>query len=286
KRHNLSPDGIVGPQTLAAINVPVEFRIRQIIVNMERYRWLERRDVTKMVAVNIAGFAAAAGKPDKFDLTMPVIVGKPYHKTPVFNDMIEYVVFNPYWSVPPSIARNEILPMQKKDPTYLQKHKMRIFRGWKPGAVELAPSSINWHTLSAKQMDQYHVRQDPGPDNALGTLKIIFPNAYNVYLHDTPAHALFSHKERALSHGCIRLSRPAEMAAWVLGGETNGWSAERVKGIVATGKQQVVTLDQPLAIYILYRTAYVRPTDDVLMFYSDIYGRDKLLMQALFDETG
>lgn len=283
KRHNLSPDGTVGKQTLSAMNVPVEFRIQQIIINMEQYRWLGRQKDTQMVAVNIAGFEAVAGRPGKYELSMPVIVGKTYHKTPVFSGSIEYVVFNPYWNLPPSIARTEVLPKLKKDPAYLKKQNMRIFQGWKPGAPELDATKIDWKKVSEKAMNQYHIRQDPGPDNSLGTLKIIFPNKYDVYLHDTPAHGLFKQTERAFSHGCIRMGRPAEMAAWVLGGEAKGWSVERVKQIVATRKQKVVTLDQPMPVYILYRTAFVRPEDGTLSFYNDIYGRDKLLMQALFE---
>jgi murein L,D-transpeptidase YcbB/YkuD len=190
-RHNLSPDGIIGGQTLLALNVPVESRIQQIIINMERYRWLKRQNHGQLVAVNIAAFEVIAGRPGKFDLSMPVIVGKNYHETPVFNDTIKYVVFNPYWNLTPSIARNETLPRLKKDPNYLQKQNMRIFQGWRPDAVELDPTTIDWSTVSEKQMDQYHVRQDPGPNNALGTLKLVFPNKYNVYLHDTPSHNLF-----------------------------------------------------------------------------------------------
>ena len=279
-RHNLSPDGIIGGQTLLALNVPVESRIQQIIINMERYRWLKRLNNVQMVAVNIAAFEVIAGRPGKFHISMPVIVGKNYHETPVFNDTIKYVVFNPYWNLTPSIARNETLPKLKDDPNYLQKQNMRIFQGWQSDAVELDPATIDWSTVSKKQMDQYHVRQDPGPNNALGTLKLIFPNKYDVYLHDTPSHNLFKRDKRALSHGCIRMARPAEMAAWVLGGEKKGWSVQRVNDIVATGKRQVVTLDQPMPIFILYRTASVRE-DGELYFYNDIYGRDKLLMQSL-----
>jgi murein L,D-transpeptidase YcbB/YkuD len=279
-RHNLSPDGIIGGRTLLALNVPVESRIQQIIINMERYRWLKRQNNVQMVAVNIAAFEVIAGRPGKFDISMPVIVGKNYHETPVFNDTIKYVVFNPYWNLTPSIARNETLPRLKDDPNYLQKQNMRIFQGWQSDAVELDPATIDWSTVSEKQMDQYHVRQDPGPNNALGTLKLIFPNKYNVYLHDTPSHNLFKRDKRALSHGCIRMARPAEMAAWVLGGEKKGWSVQRVNDIVATGKRQVVTLDQPMPIFILYRTASVLE-DGELYFYNDIYGRDKLFMQSL-----
>jgi murein L,D-transpeptidase YcbB/YkuD len=283
QRHNLTPDGAVGKQTLAAMNVPVETRIDQIVLNMERYRWLKRTLMgDRLVAVNIAGFEAVAGKPGKFDVTMPVIVGKTYHETPVFSDTIKYVVFNPYWNLTPSIASNETLPKLKKDSHYLKKHNMRIFKGWGPDAPELDATKIDWSKVSKKDMNRYRVRQDPGPDNALGTVKLVFPNKYNVYLHDTPAHGLFKKEQRAFSHGCIRMDRPAEMAAWVLGGEEKGWSLARVNEIIASRKRQVAVLDQPVPVYILYRTAFVNPEDNTLYFYEDVYGRDKLLAKALF----
>ncbi|MEE4166928.1 MAG: L,D-transpeptidase family protein [Desulfocapsaceae bacterium] len=280
-RHNLSADGIVGKQTAAAMNVPVHERIQQLVINMERYRWLKHRDEERSVIVNIAGFELLAGNCGTTEISMPVIVGKTYHKTPVFNGMISYVEFNPYWNIPPSIARNEILPQLKKDPLYLKKNNMRIFRGWEKEAPELDSAAINWRDVSKQQMNSYVLRQDPGPDNALGLLKIMFPNKHNVYLHDTPSRELFSLKQRALSHGCIRMARPAEMAAWVLGGAENGWSEKRVNEIIATGRQTVVALKQHIPVCILYRTAYIRPEDKTLHFYEDIYGRDSLLAAAL-----
>jgi len=287
KRHNLTPDGTVGKQTLAAMNVTVESRIEQIVLNMERYRWLKRERMgERLVAVNIAGFEAVAGKPGKFDLKMPVIVGKKYHETPVFSDTIKYVEFNPYWNMPSSIASNETLPKLKKDPHYLKKNNMRIFKGWVPDAPELDATTIDWSKVSKKDMNRYRIRQDPGPDNALGTVKLVFPNEYDVYLHDTPAHGLFKKEQRAFSHGCIRMGRPAEMAAWVLGGAEKGWSLARVNEVIAGGKRQVVVLDRPVPIYILYRTAYVNPEDNALYFYEDVYGRDKLLAKALFGAGG
>lgn len=281
-RHNLKPDGVIGKQTMAAMNVPVADRIEQIVINMERYRWLKRFNDDRLVVVNIAGFRAAAGKPGAFDLTMPVIVGKAYHATPVFSEMIKYVEFNPYWNLPASIARTETLPKLKQDPLYLQKHNMRIFQGWEEGAPELDSTSMDWSKISERDMNRYRVRQDPGPNNALGTLKIMFPNKYSVYLHDTPAHGLFKQEQRAFSHGCIRMSRPAEMAAWVLGGEEQGWNLEKVNGIIKKRERQVVVLDEPIPVYILYRTAFVNPEDDALYFYEDIYERDKLLAKSFF----
>lgn len=283
KRHNLDNDGIIGKGTLDAMNVPVVFRIKQIIINMERYRWLKRTDSDEtLVVVNIASFKAMAGKVGNFEVATPVIVGKTYHETPIFNDLIEYVDFNPYWNLPPSIARNETLPKLQHDSSYLQKNNMRIFKGWGKDAPELDPTTIDWSQVSAKQMDQYHVRQEPGPNNALGTLKIIFPNEYDVYLHDTPGHELFSRDVRAFSHGCIRMGRPAEMAAYVLGGPQKGWTVDRVHEIVSSRKRQVVKLEKPMPVYILYRTAFVTNSDDVIHFYDDIYGRDTILEKTLF----
>lgn len=283
KRHNLNQDGVIGNKTLAAMNVPVSSRINQIIINMERYRWLKRLRDDSLVVVNIAGFEAAAGKPGKFDVRMPVIVGKAYHKTPVFSDTIKYVDFNPFWNVPNSIARNEMLPKLKKNPNYLGTKNMRIFLGWDPDSSELDPTTIDWNNVSKKDMNRYRIRQDPGPNNALGTLKIMFPNKYSVYLHDTPSQGLFKQERRAFSHGCIRMGKPAEMAAWVLGGEEKGWTVARVNEIVASRKRQVVSLERPMSVYILYRTAFVDPEDHTLYFYEDIYDRDQFLAKALFD---
>ncbi|RLB67584.1 MAG: hypothetical protein DRH08_03300 [Deltaproteobacteria bacterium] len=281
-RYNLNSDGVLGKQTLAVLNVSVAERIVQIIINMERYRWLKRFKDDRLVIVNIAGFRALAGKPGKFDLNMRVIVGKTYHATPVFSDSIKYIEFNPFWNLPASIARSSTLPKLKKDPLYLQKNNMRIFQGWDEDAPELDSTTMDWSNISAKDMNRYRVRQDPGPNNALGTLKIMFPNKYSVYLHDTPAHGLFKQDRRAFSHGCIRMSKPAEMAAWVLGGEEKGWNLERIDEIIKSQKRQVVNLEEPMPVYILYRTAFVNSENNMLYFYEDIYGRDKLLAKALF----
>jgi len=283
KRHNLGQDGVIGQQTLAALNVPVSSRIVQIIINMERYRWMNRVLDERGVFVNIAGFEAFAGEPGNMEIEMPVIVGKTYHETPVFSDTIKYIVINPYWNLTPSIAYNETLPKLKADSHYLEKHNMRIFEGWGENAPEIDPTAIDWSTVSRQQMNRYRVRQDPGPENALGTLKLVFPNKYNVYLHDTPAHDLFTRDRRAFSHGCIRMGRPAEMAAFVLGGKENGWTVERIEEIVKSQKRQVVKLEKTMPVHILYRTAYINPADNSLYFFEDIYGRDKILAAALFN---
>jgi murein L,D-transpeptidase YcbB/YkuD len=200
----------------------------------------------------------------------------------VFNNTIKHVDINPYWNVPASIARNEILPKQQKDPLHLKKNHMRMFQGWDSDAPEIDASTIDWNKMTRNQMDTYRIRQDPGPHNALGTLKLMFPNEYNVYLHDTPAHDLFRRDRRTFSHGCIRMERPAEMAAYVLGGEENGWTVKRIKDLVATQKRHVFRLKKPMPVFILYRTALVDADDGSIYFYEDVYGRDKVLAQALF----
>jgi len=283
RHHGLEPDGIVGKQTLDAMNVPIDKRIEQIILNMERYRWLDRSILDdRLVVVNIAGFTASAGSGGRFDLTMPVVVGKEYQQTPVFNDTIKYIEFNPFWTVPPSIASKETLPRLRKNRHYLRERRMRLFNGWDADAKELDSTKINWSKVSPKQMQRYRIRQDPGPGNDLGTLKIMFPNSHNVYLHDTPQRALFNKDRRAFSHGCIRLGKPVDLASWLLGGSQTGWSIAKINRLIATGKRQVVVLDKPVPIHLLYRTAVV--ADNGIFFYEDIYGRDRLIRKALFDK--
>ncbi|PQP35733.1 murein L,D-transpeptidase [Desulfobacteraceae bacterium SEEP-SAG9] len=283
-RHALEIDGVIGKNTLSAMNVPVEKRIRQIIINMERYRWLKRQVEGRMIVVNIAGFRAAGVNPIKgeLEIVMPVIVGKEYHKTPVFGNMIKYVEFNPYWNIPPSIARNEMLPKLKKNRFYLKERNIRVFESWNPGAKELDSTAIGWQHVGRRDIGRFKLRQDPGPKNALGTVKFVFPNRFNVYLHDTPSHGLFSERKRTFSHGCIRVSRPAELASYILGGEEGGWGLARVKEIIKTGKRKIVRLKSPLPIYILYRTVIVDPENNEIIFRSDVYGRDALLEKALF----
>lgn len=285
ERHGLDPDGVLGGQTLRAMNVSVEERIRQIKVNMERWRWVTRQPGDWVLVVNIAGYKVAGMRKSGIDLLMPVIVGKEYHMTPVFSDAVKYVEFNPFWNVPVSIARNEMLPKLRRDPYYLKKQHIRVFSNWDDNAKELDSTRINWGSTTPQQIARYHLRQDPGPHNALGTVKFIFPNDYNVYLHDTPAHSLFAKSKRAFSHGCIRVSRPQELAAYMLGGAQKGWTEERVKQIIAGGERKVVNLEKPLPIYIMYRTVVVRPGSSVAYFFEDVYGRDALLAKALFQKS-
>jgi len=282
RHHGLDADGIIGEATLAAMNVPVGKRINQLIVNMESWRWVGRDHGDWWLAVNIPSFELVALRGGRTELTMSVIVGDEYHMTPVFSDRLRYVELNPYWNVPLSIAQKEMLPKLRKDPLYLKKERIRMFRGWDDDAEEIDSTAVDWAKVGPDDMDRWRLRQDSGPGNSLGTLAFIFPNAYDVFLHDTPARGLFGLPQRAFSHGCIRVSGAQALAAYVLGGPDKGWTEDRVRSLAADGKHQIVHLESSLPIYILYNTAVVDPESREVYFYRDVYGRDALLEKAIF----
>jgi murein L,D-transpeptidase YcbB/YkuD len=282
-RHNLNSDGIIGKNTLAAMNVPVTERIDQILINMELWRWLPHKLEGKQLFINIAGFYLQARQDEQVEFATPVIVGKVYHKTPVFSDLIRYLEFNPFWNIPSSIARKEIVPEMLKDPAYLRNNNIRMFAGWDDNGQEVDPAALNWRQLG-KQINRYRLRQDPGPDNALGRVKFVFPNQHDVYLHDTPAHELFRRDDRAFSHGCIRVSRPIELARYLLSADDQSWTMERIQKILEEGKRTVILLKKPVPIHILYRTVSVDQDSGMVSFFKDVYGRDALLQQALFPQ--
>lgn len=280
-RHNLNSDGIIGKNTLAAMNVPVAERIDQILINMELWRWLPHKLEGKQIYVNIAGFYLQARQDEQVEFATQVIVGKVYHKTPVFSDQIRYLEFNPYWNIPPSIARKEIVPEMRKDPNYLRKNNIRMFYGWDDNGQEVDPATIDWWKLGGK-INRYRLRQEPGPDNALGRVKFVFPNRHDVYLHDTPTHELFRRDDRAFSHGCIRVSRPVELANYLLSGDDKSWTMERIQKILDEGGRTIILLKKPVPVHILYRTVAVDQDSGAVSFFKDVYGRDALLQQALF----
>jgi len=282
RRHGLTIDGIAGRATVAAMNVAAEQRVRQVIINMESWRWVSRDPGDWLITVNIPGFELRAWRAGKEELDMPVIVGEQYHMTPVFTDKIRYVEVNPYWDIPESIAEKEMLPKLRKDPAALAKEHIRLFRGPAAGRNEVDPATVDWGVLRPADMAGYRLRQDPGPENSLGRLAFIFPNQFAVYLHDTPAKALFERPKRAFSHGCIRVARPRELAAYLLGGEAAGWDDQRLGRLIDGGRNEIVHLDRPLPIFILYNTAFADPETHEVYFYNDVYGRDALLEKALF----
>ncbi len=282
KHFLLDQDGIIGPRTLAAMNTPPSMLIRKIILNMERWRWLPHHLAGRRLFVNIAGFRLIGARDEKVEITMPVIVGKKYHETPVFTGNLRYLVINPYWNIPDSIAEKEIVPAMQRDPDYLHKHQIRILRGWTENAPEIDPRDIDWQTIG-KAIRRYRLRQDPGPNNALGRIKFILPNHNNIYLHDTPARGLFKRTSRGFSHGCIRLSHPLALAQYVLKENRNKiGSKEGIKQLIASGKHTTIALDRPMPVHILYRTVRVERTGGEIFFYPDLYGRDALLARALF----
>lgn len=277
KRHGLEPDGVVGKQTVAAMNVPVEERIRQIVLNMERWRWLPEDLGDRYILVNIAGFKLTLVDAGAVWDRMRVAVGKPYRRTPVFSDRIRYLEFNPYWTVPYSIATRDLLPKIKKNPGILKVKGYELLRDGK----SVAPETINWSSLSRNNFP-YTLRQKPGPKNALGRVKFMFPNQFAVYLHDTPGRQVFGHASRAFSSGCIRLARPIDLAELVLR-ETPGWKRERIDAVLETGKRTVVNLAKRLPVHLTYSTAW-SGEGGTINFRPDIYGRDKSLHEALFSQ--
>ncbi|MCI5178196.1 MAG: hypothetical protein D3911_02505 [Candidatus Electrothrix sp. AW3_4] len=281
QRYNLKQDGIVGTNTLRKLNQPIEEHIRQIILNMERWGWFPHQFKGRRIIVNIAGFHLIGMKDSQVEITMPVIVGKVKKKTPVFNHFMTYIEVNPYWNIPPSIARDEIVAKVIRNPFYLQEQGIRIFSSWQEGAYEISPQSIDWNSIG-HGISRFHLRQEPGPYNALGTIKFMFPNDKNIYLHDTPSQSLFWRAQRALSHGCVRLSRPLDLASYILNNDHQMISQRQLKQQIARRERKVFALHQPLPVHLLYRTVWVDPATGTASFYDDIYGRDALLEKALF----
>ncbi len=282
-RHGLGPDGVIGPNTLAAMNVPVSGRIKQIMINMTRWRWQKHDLGKKYILVNIANFDLTAFENGQEFFEMPVIVGKFQNQTPIFSDRITQITLNPYWNIPPSIAQNEELPNLQKDPNYLEKQHVRLFAGWSADAREIDSKYVDWKNMSPAGMDQFKLRQDPGAWNALGQIKFDFPNQYDIYLHDTAAQNLFSRTQRDFSHGCIRVSDPIKLAAFVLSSQAGGWTPEKIMNSIKENKNTPIRLSQPMPIYITYQTAWV-DKNGMICFKDDIYGMDKELLKALYNE--
>jgi L,D-transpeptidase YcbB len=282
-RNGLTPDGVIGPNTFAAMNVPVSDRIKQIIINMIRWRWQDHDLGEKYVLVNIANFDLTAFENDQESFRIPVIVGKFQHQTPIFSDRIIYIILNPSWNVPPSIAQNEELPKLKVNSHYLKERHIRLFSGWSADAREIDSTSVDWRNVSPTRMRQYKLSQDPGPWNALGKIKFDFPNQYDVYLHDTPTQNLFSQTQRDFSHGCIRVSDPLRLAAFALSRQAGAWTPEMISSLIQGKEQTFIRLSEPLPVHITYQTSWV-DKNGILCFNNDIYGRDKRLLKVLFNE--
>lgn len=277
QRHGIDIDGIIGPAVTRAMNVTAKQRVNQLRVNLERARWASRalRRQEDLVVVNIAGFYLITILNGKFAWTTEVITGKPYHQTPVFTDRIRYIEFNPTWTIPPGILRNEILPKLRNDPGYLGSKGFDLIAG---NGKKVNPATVNWQTIKARGFP-YRVVQPPGPKNALGLVKFMFPNKYNVYLHDTPSRQLFGKTGRAFSHGCVRVKDPLKFAE-VLLGYRNGIDRQQINKTVASGRLTRVNLKKSIPVAIMYWTA--DPLwEGGIRFYEDVYKRDGKVLEAL-----
>ena len=273
RRHHLDADGIVGKQTWAAMNVPVAQRIGQIRVNLERARVLQDMPATAVV-VDIAGFEVSLYRNGERLLRSRAQVGRPYRSTPTFRDEITYIVFNPTWTVPPSILKHDTLPEIKRDPGYLQRKNMQVLT--RDGTV-VNPASVNWQLYPGRGFP-YTLRQQPGPTNSLGRLKIMFPNEHMVYLHDTPSRDLFSRSERTFSSGCIRVEEVLELAQFLL--DDPAWDQAAIANVIAAGETRRVSLRQPIPIYLVYWTVEVQE-DGAVHFKRDPYLRDDAMIDVL-----
>jgi len=279
RRHGLDDDGRLGTATVKQMNVPLAERVRQLQLTLERWRWLPDTFTAPPIIVNIPDFRLRALDENmKVALEMRVVVGKAMrHETPVFSRDMTYVVLRPYWNVPPSIRRGEIVPAIQRDRDYVAKKRYEVTTN--DGRV-VTDGAISDDVLAKLKSGQLAVRQKPGPANSLGLVKLMFPNQYNVYLHDTPAGALFAKSRRDFSHGCIRVEKPDELAAWVLRGSSD-WPLERIRTAMQSGPDDVtVRLARPIPVFIVYATALAYENGEV-HFYDDIYGHDATLARAL-----
>jgi murein L,D-transpeptidase YcbB/YkuD len=279
RRHGRTADGRITAQTLTDLNTPMLSRVREMQLTLERWRWLPLDLHAAPIVANIPEFRLRAYDENfKIGLTMNVVVGKAYdHDTPVFIDSMQYVVFRPYWSVPYSIARAEFLPRIVRDPNYLAAKGFQVVDA-KQNVV--SSGAVSPEVLEQLRSGKLFIRQNPGPKNSLGLVKFIFPNSYNVYMHDSPEQELFSRTRRDFSHGCIRLERPADLADWVLRGNP-GWTTEKIRAAMqGSANNNQVNLTKPIPVLIIYATVVVTE-DGLVHFYDDIYGQDAALEKVL-----
>ena len=274
-RHGLAVDGVVGATTLETMNLPVARRIEQIRINMERARWYTREVERDAVVVNIAGFMVYVTRDDRVVWYTKAMVGKLYRKTPLFKGKMTHIVINPTWTVPPTILRKDVLPKVIADPAYLQTKNISVLDR---SGKRLDPSAVDWATVSTRSFP-YMLRQNPGPKNALGRVKFIFPNPHFVFLHDTPSRSRFVEETRTFSSGCVRVENPLELAALLLDDPEN-WSLEKIEQTVESGKTKTVLFEEPIAVYLAYWTAAVDGQGDI-NFRRDPYGRDPAVLEGL-----
>lgn len=274
QHHGLTADGVIGPATVAAMNVPVQARIDQIKVNLERARWVLHDLPEDVVIVDITGFEVSYRREGKIVWSTLAQVGTPFRETPVFKDQIRYLEVNPTWTVPPTILQKDILPQLAKDPSSLQQKNMQVLTH---DGNYVDPTTIDWSQYPQKRFP-YLLRQNPGPNNALGRIKFMFPNKHLVYLHDTPSRNLFERDQRAFSSGCIRIMHPFELAELLL--DDPQWTQSRIEELVESKKTTRINLSKPVAVILMYWTVNIAD-DGGILFKADIYNRDAAVLAGL-----
>lgn len=276
QRHFLDADGVVGIQTLKKLNTPVEQRINQIRVNLERVRWMSHDLPATFILVDIADFTLYYYKNNRVIWKTKIIAGLPYHTTPCFESSIKHLIINPTWTIPRSIIKRETIPNIQQNGEYLQEQNLHIldYQG-----RHIDPASIDWHSYSGRSFP-YLIRQSPGPHNALGRIKFILPNKHSIYLHDTPHRELFSRDHRAFSHGCIRVDNPLTLGELILKNDGQNWDRYRFEKVIAGGKTTNVSLKTALPVMLIYWTVNAEDSNEIL-FLQDIYNRDTKLLKAL-----
>ena len=271
-RYGIDVDGVVGPETRAAMNLPIEERIKQIQLNLERWRWLPQDLGERYLMVNTAGYELVAYEHNKVQFITRVIAGTPDRSTPAVAGPLQDIIINPYWYIPQSIAINDILTLQKKNPNYLKSMGIRVFKNSKTALSEVQTNKIQWSKLNEDNF-HYQLRQDPGPKNSLGNIKFKFANNFALYLHDTPKKRLFDQETRAFSSGCIRVDSAVDLADYLLQNQDD-WSKQKIHEIIDSGDTIVIELQVPIPLYLVYWTAWVG-SDNQVYFRKDIYGWDK-----------
>lgn len=277
-RHGITPDGVVGAATRAALNVPVEARIRQIELNMERWRWLPRSLGPRYIMVNTAAFTLAIVEGDRQVGVMRAIVGRGDWPTPIVSGHIRSIVFSPVWNIPRSIAVEEVLPLIRRDPHYLERHRIGAYADSSRAAAPVDPATVDWAAMNEVTFD-LRLRQAPGGDNPLGGAKACIGSLFNVCIHDTPARTLFGERVRTFSHGCVRVDRAADLATYLLQ-DSARWTGDSVRSRMMAATESAVRLSQAIPAHLSYWTAWVED-DGRVAFRDDGYGWDAMLDDAL-----
>ena len=277
-QHGLEADGVIGPATQQVLSLSVYDRAAQIVANMERWRWLPRNLGRKHVFVDIPGFEVRVVVDNSTTYRGRIVVGKESNQTPVFSDEFEFIEVNPYWNVPDSIAANEVVPAVQADPDYLRRSNLELVTGYGRDERFIDPYSVNWSIVDAGNLG-FRFRQPPGRGNALGSIKFMFPNKHDVYLHDTPARSLFSRQRRAFSHGCVRLHEPLKFAEALIDSDSQ-WNLDRIKREISKGQNQALPLPRKIPVHLTYFTAAVDENGKILL-REDIYGHDRRIAAAL-----